>query len=72
MRATKLRRDALWTQTRRHERRLAAAVSPAFTRVGSAAIGALITLMPYLLGYGSLAAGLACGAAGLLIAVAAS
>ena len=32
------------------------------------AIGAVIPLMPYLLGYGSLAAGLACGAAGLLIA----
>ncbi len=32
------------------------------------AIGAIIPLMPYLLGYGSLAAGLACGAAGLLIA----
>ncbi len=32
------------------------------------AIGALIPLIPYLLGYGSLAAGLACGAAGLLIA----
>src|SRR5262249_34676660 len=32
------------------------------------AIGALIPLIPYLLGYGSLAIGLACGAAGLLIA----
>jgi vacuolar iron transporter family protein len=32
------------------------------------AIGALIPLLPYLLGYGSLAAGLACGAVGLLIA----
>ena len=32
------------------------------------AIGALIPLIPYLLGRGSLAAGLACGAAGLLIA----
>jgi vacuolar iron transporter family protein len=32
------------------------------------AIGALIPLIPYLLGYGSLATGLACGAAGLLIA----
>ena len=32
------------------------------------AIGAVIPLMPYLLGYGSLAAGLACGAIGLLIA----
>jgi len=32
------------------------------------AIGALIPLIPYLLGYGSLAMGLACGAAGLLIA----
>jgi vacuolar iron transporter family protein len=32
------------------------------------AIGALIPLIPYLLGYGSLAAGLVCGAAGLLIA----
>jgi vacuolar iron transporter family protein len=32
------------------------------------AIGALIPLLPYLLGFGSLAAGLACGAAGLVIA----
>jgi vacuolar iron transporter family protein len=32
------------------------------------AIGAVIPLIPYLLGYGSLAAGLACGAAGLIIA----
>jgi len=32
------------------------------------AIGAVIPLFPYLLGYGSLAAGLACGAAGLVIA----
>ena len=32
------------------------------------AVGALIPLIPYLLGYGSLAAGLVCGAAGLLIA----
>jgi vacuolar iron transporter family protein len=32
------------------------------------AIGAVIPLIPYLLGHGSLAAGLACGAAGLLIA----
>jgi vacuolar iron transporter family protein len=32
------------------------------------AIGALIPLIPYLLGYGSLVAGLACGAVGLLIA----
>ena len=32
------------------------------------AIGAVIPLIPYLLGYGSLSAGLACGAAGLLIA----
>jgi vacuolar iron transporter family protein len=32
------------------------------------AIGALIPLIPYLLGYGSLPAGLACGAVGLLIA----
>jgi vacuolar iron transporter family protein len=32
------------------------------------AVGALIPLMPYLLGYGSLPAGLACGAAGLLVA----
>jgi VIT1/CCC1 family predicted Fe2+/Mn2+ transporter len=32
------------------------------------AIGALIPLLPYLLGYGSLAAGLVCGAVGLLIA----
>jgi vacuolar iron transporter family protein len=32
------------------------------------AVGALIPLLPYLLGYGSLAAGLACGAVGLLIA----
>ncbi len=32
------------------------------------AIGAVIPLIPYLLGYGSLAAGLACGGAGLLIA----
>ncbi len=32
------------------------------------AIGAIIPLMPYLLGYGSLAAGLACGGVGLLIA----
>jgi vacuolar iron transporter family protein len=32
------------------------------------AIGALIPLLPYLLGYGSLPAGLACGAVGLLIA----
>jgi vacuolar iron transporter family protein len=32
------------------------------------AIGALIPLLPYLLGYGSLVAGLACGAVGLLIA----
>ena len=31
-------------------------------------LGALIPLLPYLLGYGSLAAGLACGAVGLLIA----
>jgi len=31
------------------------------------AIGALIPLFPYLLGYGSLAAGLACGGVGLLI-----
>jgi vacuolar iron transporter family protein len=31
------------------------------------AVGALIPLLPYLLGYGSLAAGLACGAVGLLI-----
>jgi VIT1/CCC1 family predicted Fe2+/Mn2+ transporter len=32
------------------------------------AIGALIPLLPSLLGYGSLVAGLACGAVGLLIA----
>jgi VIT1/CCC1 family predicted Fe2+/Mn2+ transporter len=32
------------------------------------AVGALIPLIPYLLGYGSLAAGVACGAVGLLIA----
>jgi vacuolar iron transporter family protein len=32
------------------------------------ALGALIPLIPYLLGFGSLAAGLACGAVGLLIA----
>jgi VIT1/CCC1 family predicted Fe2+/Mn2+ transporter len=32
------------------------------------AMGALIPLLPYLLGYGSLAAGLVCGAIGLLIA----
>lgn len=32
------------------------------------AVGALIPLLPYLLGYGSLAAGLTCGAVGLLIA----
>lgn len=32
------------------------------------AVGALIPLIPYLLGYGSLATGVACGAAGLLIA----
>jgi vacuolar iron transporter family protein len=32
------------------------------------AVGALIPLIPYLLGYGSLVAGLACGAVGLLIA----
>jgi VIT1/CCC1 family predicted Fe2+/Mn2+ transporter len=32
------------------------------------AIGAVIPLIPYLLGYGSLAASLACGAVGLLIA----
>ena len=32
------------------------------------ATGAIIPLMPYLLGYGSLAAGLACGGVGLLIA----
>ncbi|QUR68180.1 VIT1/CCC1 transporter family protein [Mycobacterium spongiae] len=32
------------------------------------AIGALIPLFPYLLGYGSLSAGLLCGAGGLLIA----
>lgn len=32
------------------------------------AIGALIPLIPYLLGYGSLVPGLVCGAAGLLIA----
>ena len=32
------------------------------------AIGAIIPLIPYLLGYGSLVAGLACGAAGLLVA----
>jgi VIT1/CCC1 family predicted Fe2+/Mn2+ transporter len=32
------------------------------------AIGAVIPLIPYLLGYGSLPAGLACGAVGLLIA----
>jgi len=32
------------------------------------AIGAVIPLIPYLLGYGSLAAGLVCGAVGLLIA----
>jgi vacuolar iron transporter family protein len=32
------------------------------------AIGAVIPLIPYLLGYGSLAAGVACGAVGLLIA----
>jgi VIT1/CCC1 family predicted Fe2+/Mn2+ transporter len=32
------------------------------------AIGALIPLLPYLLGYGSLVAGLACGAVGLVIA----
>jgi vacuolar iron transporter family protein len=32
------------------------------------AIGAVIPLLPYLLGYGSLAAGLACGGVGLLIA----
>ncbi len=32
------------------------------------AVGAVIPLIPYLLGYGSLAAGLACGGAGLLIA----
>ncbi|MGO9926836.1 MAG: VIT1/CCC1 transporter family protein [Mycobacterium sp.] len=32
------------------------------------AIGAVIPLIPYLLGYGSLARGLACGAVGLLIA----
>jgi vacuolar iron transporter family protein len=43
--------------------RLAAAASFAMF-----AIGALIPLLPYLLGYGSLAVGLACGAVGLLIA----
>jgi VIT1/CCC1 family predicted Fe2+/Mn2+ transporter len=32
------------------------------------AIGALVPLVPYLLGYGSLVAGLVCGGAGLLIA----
>lgn len=32
------------------------------------AIGAVIPLIPYLLGYGSLPAGLACGAVGLLVA----
>jgi VIT1/CCC1 family predicted Fe2+/Mn2+ transporter len=32
------------------------------------ATGAVIPLIPYLLGYGSLAAGLACGAAGMLVA----
>jgi vacuolar iron transporter family protein len=32
------------------------------------AIGALVPLLPYLLGYGSLAAGLGCGGVGLLIA----
>jgi vacuolar iron transporter family protein len=32
------------------------------------AVGALIPLIPYLLGYGSLAAGVACGAVGLMIA----
>jgi VIT1/CCC1 family predicted Fe2+/Mn2+ transporter len=32
------------------------------------AVGAIIPLIPYLLGYGSLPAGLACGAAGLLVA----
>ena len=32
------------------------------------AVGALIPLLPYLLGYGSLAAGLVCGGVGLLIA----
>jgi VIT1/CCC1 family predicted Fe2+/Mn2+ transporter len=32
------------------------------------AVGAVIPLIPYLLGYGSLASGLACGAAGLVIA----
>ena len=32
------------------------------------AVGALIPLLPYLLGYGSLAAGLTCGGVGLLIA----
>ena len=32
------------------------------------AIGALVPLLPYLLGYGSLAAGLVCGGVGLLIA----
>jgi VIT1/CCC1 family predicted Fe2+/Mn2+ transporter len=32
------------------------------------AIGAVIPLIPYLLGYGSLAIGLGCGAVGLLIA----
>ncbi len=32
------------------------------------AVGALIPLLPYLLGHGSLAAGLTCGAVGLLIA----
>ena len=32
------------------------------------AIGAVIPLMPYLLGYGSLAAGVTCGGVGLLLA----
>ena len=32
------------------------------------AVGALVPLLPYLLGYGSLAAGLVCGGVGLLIA----
>jgi vacuolar iron transporter family protein len=32
------------------------------------AVGALVPLLPYLLGYGSLAAGLGCGGVGLLIA----
>ncbi len=40
----------------------------AIASFGMFAIGAVIPLLPYLLGYGSLVAGLACGGVGLLIA----